>query len=188
MSLEKRSNILIWVTSITVTIGVAFMYIMPKPDVALGFDIKIIPFINALLNGIVSMLLIFGLYFILHKNVYWHKRMMITAFILSCIFLALYVVYHTFSNETRFGDINSDGILDLMEKEAIGAIRYLYYFLLLTHILLAAIILPFILITLSRAFTSKFDKHKKIARYTFPIWLYVTITGVILYIMIQPYY
>jgi putative membrane protein len=163
---------LIILPSILVPIVVAIMYLMPKPTIEL--NLKALPFINAVLNAIVSVLLIIGFLFIINKKVDAHKRTMWAAFGLSAVFLILYVVYHTFSVETHFGGQ--------------GWIRPVYYFLLITHIVAAAVILPFILVTLSRALQTKFDKHRKIAKITLPLWLYVTVTGVIVYFMIAPYY
>lgn len=113
---------------------------------------------------------------------------MMTSFVLSVLFLGLYVVYHSFGITVMFGDLNANGDLSLAEKKSIGNIRYLYYFILLTHILFSAIILPLVLTTFYTALTARIDLHKKLAKYTFPVWLYVTITGVIVYLMIEPWY
>lgn len=167
-------NRIIWILSTAITLVVAVLYLMPKPDFTLGFDVHIIPFINAILNGAVAVMLALGLYFIKNKNQKAHKASMLTAFILSSLFLVGYVVYHTLAEATKFGGE--------------GLIRPVYFFLLITHILLAAGTLPFILISLNHAWTAKFDKHRKIARLTWPLWFYVAVTGVILYFMIAPYY
>ena len=169
---NKNHKWLILVPSILVPVAVAIMYLMPKPELEL--DLKIIPFINAILNAIVSVLLIVGFTFIVNKKVDAHKKTMLAAFACSGLFLVLYVVYHSLSKETHFGGE--------------GWIRPVYFFLLITHIILAAVSFPLILITLSRALQQRFDKHKKIAKIVFPIWLYVTVTGVIVYLMIAPYY
>jgi len=163
---------LIIAPSILVPIAVAIMYLMPKPELQL--DLKIIPFINAIINAVVSVLLVVGFTFIVNKKVEAHKKTMLTAFVLSGLFLVLYVVYHSLSKETHFGGS--------------GWIRPVYFFLLITHIILAIVIFPLILITLSRALQQKFPQHKKIAKIVFPLWLYVSVTGVIVYLMIAPYY
>ncbi|MFM2048545.1 MAG: hypothetical protein RI955_1093 [Bacteroidota bacterium] len=173
MSATQNHKWLIVLPSVLVPIAVTIMYLMPKPEMS-SLNVSILPFINAVLNAIVSVLLIIGFVFIINKKVAAHKATMISAFALSALFLVLYVVYHTFAKETHFGGV--------------GIIRPIYYFLLITHIILAAVILPLVLITLSRGLQSKFDKHKKIAKITLPLWLYVTITGVIVYYMIAPYY
>lgn len=167
-------NRIIWILSVIITIVVALLYWMPKPNFALGFDVHIIPFINAILNGSVAIMLLAGLYFIKQKNQSAHKVSMLTAFVLSSLFLVGYVAYHTLSEATKFGGV--------------GLIRPIYFFLLITHILLAAGTLPFILISLNNAWTAKFDKHRKIAKITWPLWFYVAVTGVVLYFMIAPYY
>jgi putative membrane protein len=113
---------------------------------------------------------------------------MFTAMFLSVLFLISYICHHLFAGETRFGDVNHDGILTAEEKAAVGSSRYIYYSILGTHIPLAGIILPFILFTAYRSMIGEYARHKKLARITFPIWLYVAITGVIVYWMINPYY
>jgi putative membrane protein len=113
---------------------------------------------------------------------------MLTAMVLSILFLVSYICHHLFAGETRFGDINHDGILSAAEKASVGSSRIIYYIILGTHIPLAGIILPFILFAAYRALTGDWLKHKKLARITWPIWLYVAITGVVVYWMIRPYY
>lgn len=145
-----------------------------KLDVQLGFDEHLFAKINAAINSTVSVLLLLGLVAVKNKKYLLHKRIMITAIILSCLFLVSYICHHLFTGETKFGGE--------------GTIRYVYYFILGTHILLAAIILPFILFTAYRSMIGEFARHKKLARITWPIWLYVAVTGVIVYVMISPYY
>lgn len=145
-----------------------------KLDVDFGFDKHIFAKINAIINSTVSVLLVAGLIAVKNKNYLLHKRIMITAIILSCLFLVSYICHHLFTGETKFGGE--------------GNIRYIYYFILGTHILLAAIILPFILFTAYRSMIGEYAKHKKLARITWPIWFYVAVTGVVVYFMISPYY
>ena len=104
------------------------------------------------------------------------------------LFLLSYIAHHLLAGETKFGDLNHDGILGVEEKLQAGNLRLIYYFLLITHIPLAAIILPFILFTAYRAMTGEFARHKKLTRYTWPLWFYVAVTGVVIYCMISPYY
>jgi putative membrane protein len=114
---------------------------------------------------------------------------MLTAFLLSTIFLVSYITYHTLSDgSTKYGDLNFDGNLDSIEMVKAGMMRYVYYFILLTHIILAALILPLILFTFSKAITGKIIQHRNLAKWTFPLWLYVSVTGVLVYVMISPYY
>lgn len=147
-----------------------------RVEVPIGgaFDIHIFAKFNAVINSIVSILLIAGLISVRSRRYILHKRIMITAIILSVLFLISYICHHLFAGDTRFGGV--------------GTIRYFYFFILITHIFLAAIILPFILFTSYRAMISEFARHKKIARITWPIWLYVSVTGVLVYVMISPYY
>ena len=145
-----------------------------KLNVHLGFNEHIFAKINATINSVVTVLLLAGLLAVKNKKYLLHKRIMLTAISLSCIFLISYICHHLFSGETKFGGT--------------GNIRYFYYFILGTHILLAAVILPFILFTAYRALIGEYSKHKKLAKLTWPVWLYVAVTGVIVYFMISPYY
>ena len=108
--------------------------------------------------------------------------------ILSAVFLVSYVIYHATNPSTRFGDLNHDGLLSDAEKQQAGTLRYVYYFILSSHILLSGIIIPFVLFTMQRAYQQKFEKHRKLARITWPLWFYVAVTGVVVYVMISPYY
>ena len=145
-----------------------------KLDVQLGFDEHIFAKINAAINSTVSVLLLLGLIAVKNKKYLLHKKIMLSAIILSCLFLVSYICHHLFTGETKFGGE--------------GNIRYVYYFILGTHIILAAIILPFILFTAYRSMIGEFARHKKLARITWPIWFYVAVTGVVVYFMISPYY
>jgi putative membrane protein len=145
-----------------------------KLDVQFGFDEHIFARINAAINSTVSVLLLLALIAVKNKKYLLHKRIMITAIILSCLFLVSYICHHLFTGETKFGGE--------------GSIRYIYYFILGTHIILAAVILPFILFTAYRSMIGEFARHKKLARITWPIWFYVAVTGVVVYFMISPYY
>lgn len=152
----------------------AFMYFLPK--------------LNAMLNGTCSVLLVISLMFIKRGNIQMHKRINILAFCLSALFLVSYILFHSMAPETRFGDLNGDGIVDGAEKTAVGGVRTIYLLILITHIILAAVVLPLILLSFYRGLQMQVEKHRKLVRWTFPIWLYVTITGVIVYLMISPYY
>jgi putative membrane protein len=154
----------------------------------LGFDVHLFAKANAIINSCVAVLLLAALIAVKSKRYLLHKKLMLTAMILSILFLISYICHHLFAGETRFGDINHDGILSADEKAAAGSMRIVYYILLGTHIPLAGIILPFILFTAYRALIGEFEKHKKLVRITWPIWFYVAVTGVIVYWMISPYY
>jgi len=133
-----------------------------------------LPLLHAIINGTCAALLILSLKAIKSKDIARHKALNLTAFGLSALFLISYVVYHFFVPETTYG---GDGMM-----------RYIYYFILITHIILAAIVLPLILLSFWYALNDKITKHRKIVRFTFPVWLYVAITGVLVYLMISPYY
>jgi putative membrane protein len=162
--------------------------LIPGPDVIPSFT-PFLPKLNAILNGTCSVLLLLSLYFIKKGNIAVHKRINIAAFCLSSLFLLSYILFHyLMKNDIRYGDINGDGRLSDAEVLAAGSIRYVYYIILITHIILAAGVLPLILLTFYRGLQMQVEMHKKLARWTFPIWLYVTVTGVIVYLMIVPYY
>ena len=154
----------------------------------LGFDPHIFATINAMINSAVAVLLVVALFAVKKKNYILHRNLMMTAMILSVLFLTSYICHHLFAGETRFGDANLDGEVTAIEKAAAGSSRMIYYILLGTHIPLAGLILPFILFSAYRAFTGEFEKHKKLTRITWPIWFYVAVSGVIVYWMISPYY
>ncbi|MFT6165470.1 MAG: putative membrane protein [Vicingaceae bacterium] len=164
---------LIVVLSIVVPILVAILYLLPK-NFTVGEEVYFLPMLNAFLNGTTSILLVAGFIAIKNGKKKTHKRIMFTALVLSILFLLSYVTYHALTESTPFGGE--------------GMIKVIYLVILLTHIVLAIAIVPLVLISFSRAFSAKFDKHKKIARITLPLWLYVTVTGVIVYLMISPYY
>jgi putative membrane protein len=170
---DRTARIVIILLSVIVFVTVTLLSRI-KVDVELGFDKHLFAKFNAMVNAIVSVLLIVGLLAVKKKNFLMHKRIMMTAIILSCLFLLSYICHHLFTGETKFGGQ--------------GMIRFVYFIILVTHILLAAIILPFILFTFYRAAVAEFPAHRKLALITWPIWLYVSITGVIVYLMISPYY
>ncbi|MFL0354160.1 DUF420 domain-containing protein [Xanthomarina sp. GH4-25] len=171
----KKYNRWIVVLSIVIPLVVAALFGINLRD--LGFNVQpltMLPPIYATINGLTAVILIIAFIAIKNKNIVLHENLMTTAIGCSAVFLILYVAYHMTSDSTKFGGE--------------GAIKYVYYFILITHIILSVIIIPFVLITFVRAITEDFEKHKKIARITFPLWLYVAISGVLVYIMISPYY
>ncbi|MCB0492463.1 MAG: DUF420 domain-containing protein [Cyclobacteriaceae bacterium] len=139
-----------------------------------GYDFSFLPRIYASINGVTAMLLLAALWAVKNRKLALHETLMKTCLGLSAAFLAMYVAYHMTSESTTYGGA--------------GAIKYFYYFILITHILLSIAVVPMVLFTLSRALAGNFEKHRALARFTFPIWLYVAITGVIVYLMISPYY
>lgn len=162
--------------------------ILPVPDVTPSFT-PFLPKLNAILNGTCSVLLLASLYFIKKGNIAVHKRINIIAFSLSSLFLVSYILFHyLMKTETVFGDLDGDGQLSATEVAAVGASRTIYLVILISHIILAAGVLPLILLSFYRGLQMQVEKHKKLVRWTFPIWLYVTVTGVIVYVLIAPYY
>ncbi|MBL0268052.1 MAG: DUF420 domain-containing protein [Chitinophagaceae bacterium] len=184
---DKKANWLILGFSAIVFIAVVLLgRVQLKVD--LGFDVHVFAKANAIINSLVAISLILALVAIKQGKQNLHRNIMLAAMVLSLLFLLSYICHHLFAGETRFGDVNHDGIVDALEKAAVGNSRIIYYIILGTHIPLAGIILPFILFTAYRALTGDFARHKKLARITWPIWFYVAITGVLVYWLISPYY
>lgn len=171
---DKLAKTLIYLVSAVVFLVVVSLRYLKFTNVDLGFDVHLLAKANALINGTVSILLVAALVAVKKKNFELHKKLMKSAIFLSVIFLVTYIGHHMFAGETEFPKENS--------------LRGLYLVILSTHIVLAAIILPFILFTAYRALIAEFPAHKKLARYTWPIWFYVAVTGVVVYFMISRYY
>ncbi len=171
---DKQAKILIGIFSFVVFAVIVSLGAIKKLDVDLGFDPHVFALVNAIINSLVAVLLIAAYVAVRKKNYLQHKKLMFGAMYLSIAFLLSYIAHHLLAGETRFGGE--------------GVIRYVYFALLSTHILLAAVILPFILFTAYRGLTGEYEKHKKLSKYTWPLWLYVAITGPLVYLMISPYY
>ena len=184
---DKKAKLLIYTVSFVVFAAVVFLS-KYKLKIDLGFDVHAFAKINAVINSLVAVLLLAGLFTVKQKNYELHKKIMLSAILLSVLFLLSYIAHHLLAGDTKYGDLNHDGILSIDEKMLAGNLRMIYYFILITHIPLAAIILPFILFTAYRALTGEYDKHKKLVRITWPVWFYVAVSGVIVYLMINPYY
>jgi putative membrane protein len=153
-----------------------------------GFDLSFLPSVYAVINGLTAVVLILALMAIKRKNVPLHRGLVRFALLLSLLFLVLYVAYHMTSDSTVYGDSNHSGDLDILERAAVGGMAYIYYFLLITHILLSIAVVPLVLFTYLFAWEGNFEKHKKYTRFAFPIWMYVAVTGVLVYLFISPYY
>ena len=171
---DKKWVTAIGIVSAVVVLAVAFLIYHAQGVSTVDSRIYFLPKFNAFLNGSVSILLISGFFFIKNQNVKMHRLCMLSAFVFSSTFLVSYIIYHYCAPETHFGGE--------------GIIRLIYFFLLITHILLAISIVPLTLLTLYRIWKKDIVRHKKIAKWTFPIWLYVSITGVVVYLLISPYY
>mgnify|MGYP006079036915 FL=1 len=168
---KGKYNIYIWIVSIVVPVLVAFLFTVRIPNVE---PLSFLPPIYASINGLTAIFLIIALWAIKNKKIVLHQGLMKISIGLSLVFLVMYVAYHMTSESTPYGGE--------------GFMRYIYFFILITHIILSIGVIPMVLITYVRAISKQFANHKKIARYTFPIWLYIAITGVIVYLMISPYY
>ncbi|MDE3213492.1 MAG: DUF420 domain-containing protein [Bacteroidota bacterium] len=184
---DRKASRLIWAVSLIVFAAVALLTRV-KLNVSLGFDPHDFATFNAVVNTFVALILI-AAYFSVRSRMYQlHKGLMMTAMVLSLLFLLSYICHHLFSGDTIYGDLNHDGVLSASEKALAGNLRYVYYVILATHIPLAGIILPFILFTAYRSLTGDYERHRRLARITWPIWFYVAVSGVTVYLMVRPYY
>lgn len=171
IELEKRLNRLAYVVSAIVLL---LVILMRRVKIQTDIDFSFLPPIHASLNALCAVILLVAFYFIKNKQVEYHRRAIYAAMLCSALFLISYVLYHFTTPETRYGGV--------------GVIRAVYFFILITHVVLAAVILPFILLTFTRAYTHQFERHKKMARWVFPLWLYVAVSGPVCYLMLRPYY
>ncbi len=167
---ERKFKKLIIALSVVIPLAVALLFGV-RID---GIDLSFLPPVYAGINGLTAILLVAALIAIRKRNINLHQNLMKTCLGLSAAFLVMYVLYHMTSDSTSYGGT--------------GPVRYVYYFILITHIVLSVAVVPLVLFTYMRAYLEQFDKHKKLARITFPVWLYVAVTGVIVYLMISPYY
>ena len=172
-TLKEEKKIKVWITvlsiAIPVVVAILFGYKIPNAE-----PLTFLPPIYASINGLTAILLCAAVWAIKRQNRQLHQRSMTTCIAPSALFLVMYVAYHMTSESTPFGGE--------------GTIRYIYFFILLSHIALSIIIIPLVLVTYSKTYLKDFESHKVWARYTFPIWLYVAVTGVVVYLMISPYY
>ena len=174
-AVELKYRKWIIILSVAIPLVVALLFGVKLKDFGYNVEpLSFLPPIYATINGITAVLLVAGVWAIKNRKRQLHENLMKTAIACSVAFLGMYVAYHMTADSTKFGGE--------------GAIKYIYYFILITHIILSVIIIPFVLITYVRALAERFDKHRKLARITYPMWLYVAVTGVIVYLMISPYY
>jgi len=184
---DKKAKGWIGIVSVVIFTAIALLSRF-KLDVKLGFNVHIFATINAFVNSTIAVLLVAALIAVKNQKYILHKKIMLAALVLSIVFLVSYITHHLLAGEAKFGDANHDGIVSDAEKLLVGNMRIIYFCILGTHILLAAIILPFILFTAYRGLTGEYVLHKKIARITWPLWFYVAVTGPVVYWMISPYY
>ena len=173
---EKQRNYTPLIVTLTIVINVliAVLYFMPEYEKVSDVDLTFLPFLNAVFNSFTFVFLVAALISIKQKNIQRHRRFIFSAFTTTALFLISYVTYHALTESTTYGGE--------------GGIRYFYYFILLTHIILSAVIVPLVLLSAARGLNMDVENHRKIARWTMPLWLYVSFTGVLVYIMISPYY
>ncbi|MUV02701.1 DUF420 domain-containing protein [Flavobacterium rakeshii] len=188
-SVEKKYRVWIILLSIVIPLAVAVLFSVKLKD--FGFDVEplyFLPPIYAGINGLTAVVLVVAVMAIRRGKQKLHENLMKFAITLSCMFLVMYVAYHMTADSTVFGDFNHNGVLELSEQNEVGFSRYIYLFILLFHIALSVIIIPLVLLTYVRALSKSFLRHRKLARITYPLWLYVAVTGVVVYLMISPYY
>ena len=189
-TLQKNDKKAYWLIGVFSVIVFAVVVSLGQINlkIAVGFDVHVFAKINAVLNSFVAVLLITALMAVKNGQYTLHKKMMLAAMILSILFLVSYITHHLLTGDSKFGDINHDGLLSDDEKLQAGGTRIVYYLLLVTHIILASLILPIILFTAYRGLTGEYAAHKRLAKYTWPLWFYVAVTGPVVYLMIRPYY
>ena len=187
VQLEKKLNIAAWIITglVLILVGLMRRVKIPLPE---GWDFSFLPPFHASVNALTAVILLLALYFIKQKNIEAHRKAIYVAIGLSVLFLLSYVAYQFTTTETLFGDSNGDGVVDASELAAAGSTRTIYLILLISHIVLAGLILPFILFTFIRAYTGQFERHRKMAKWVWPIWFYVAVTGPVVYYMLMPYY
>ncbi len=187
LELAKKLNLLVWIVSAAV-LGLVVMMQKIKIPLPQGANLSSLPGFHALLNSMAAVFLILAIWAIKKGKVILHQKMIYAAFICSLVFLLSYVTYHITTPATLFGDANKDGLLSSAERDAVSGTRPYYLFILISHIGLAALSFPFILRTFVHAFTNQFEKHRKLSKKVFPVWLYVAVTGPVVYSFLQPYY
>lgn len=170
----KQLRLLINIISVALPLIVMAMFQFKFENFEWPFDVHVLPLINAILNGTSALLLVGALIAAKSKNINLHTKLIYTAMVLSLLFLVVYIMYHTTAGHTKFGGV--------------GNIRLVYFFFLITHIILAAVQAPFVLYAFLYGYTGEIEKHQKIVKFSYPIWLYVSVTGVICYLMISPFY
>ncbi|MFC4993065.1 DUF420 domain-containing protein [Rubritalea tangerina] len=187
--LGKKLKVAAWVLTAAVLVLVGLMrrpeLRIPLPE---GFSFSFLPPVHAVLNTIVSIALVVALLGIKKKNIQLHVRAISVAMLTSVLFLLCYVAYHFTTPEVLFGDINGNGVLEDHERAEVGSSRTVYLLVLVSHIVLAGVSLPFILFTWINGATHQFAKHRKLARWVYPMWLYVAVTGPVCYLLLKPYY
>ncbi|MFK7953031.1 MAG: DUF420 domain-containing protein [Ekhidna sp.] len=179
---------IIYLVSALIPIVVAFLIFFPS-KLSFGGDwVKMLPAVHAGINSVTVLVLVVALIAIKNENVVLHRSCMMIALFLGVLFLISYILYHSSVESVKFGDINHDGLVDATELKSVGSSRIAYLVLLASHIVLSILVVPFVLFAFYYALTEQIDKHRKMVRFTYPVWMYVSITGVLVYYMIKPFY
>lgn len=184
----RSKKTLIIIISILVPVVVALLFIFTTKEANLGNWVHFLPAFNASINGIAAVILVLALVMIKKGHENLHKKLMLFAVVLGALFLISYVTYHASVPSTIYGDLNKDGILSATEANAVGGWRTFYISFLLTHILVAILGLPLVLTALYHALSGNRQTHKKVVRYAYPVWMFIAISGVLVYFLISPYY
>ncbi|WP_116105248.1 DUF420 domain-containing protein [Lewinella sp. IMCC34191] len=184
----EKEGLLKTLTYIVSAVVLILVFVMRSVKLPIDWDVSFLPAVNATLNALTAVALVFSLYFVKKGQFVRHRNANVTALALSVIFLLCYVAYHFTTNEVQFGDADMNGELSELERAAVAGVRPWYLVILISHISLAGILLPFILLTTVRALAGKWTLHRKMARYVWPLWFYVAITGPVVYLMLRPYY
>ncbi|MEP1094646.1 MAG: DUF420 domain-containing protein [Cyclobacteriaceae bacterium] len=174
--------------SVLIPIIVTFLIVFPSKLSFAGDWVRLLPGVHAMINSLTAILLILALVSVRRGNIKLHRALMFSALLMGVLFLISYILYHSSVDSVKFGDLNHDGVLSDAELTSVKGSRILYLGVLASHILLSILVVPFVLLAFYYALTSQISKHKKMVKYTYPVWMYVSITGVIVYFMIEPYY
>ena len=183
---SRNTNTIIAI-SIVIPLAVAALILLPQ-KIDAGSWVYFLPDLNAVINSLTAILLVLAVIMVRRGNVAAHRTFMTSGLVLGFVFLISYLIYHASVGSVKFGDSNADGVLSEAEKLATGSTRSIYLFFLASHILLSIVVVPFVLFAFYFALSGKIERHRKIVKFTFPVWLYVSVTGVIVYFMISQYY
>ncbi len=183
---SRNTGIIVGV-SVAIPLVVAALILLPQ-KIDAGSWVYFLPDLNAVINSLTAILLLLALFMVKRGNIVAHRTLMTSGFVLGFIFLICYIIYHASAGSVKYGDADADGVLSEAEKLAIEGTRSVYLFILFSHILLSIFVVPFVLFAFYYALSGKVERHKKIVKFTFPLWLYVSVTGVIVYLMISQYY
>jgi len=179
---------IIYIVSALIPIVVAFLILFPQKINLTGEWVKLLPGVHAAINSITVATLVGAFIAIKKGNITLHRTFMFVSLFLGVLFLISYILYHSSQPSVKFGDIDHDGILSEIELREVGISRTIYLIILASHILLSILVVPFVLFAFYYALTNQIERHKKMVKYTFPVWLYVSITGVVVFLMVEPYY